>query len=144
MGSLASMTLVGEMWYEAFGMVVWWEVIRLCHVNVFISHSGARCLRSVLEYSRSLQLCRTSLSYSFVPGCSCSVLRFSCLVWSIVLDAHRMMVAMSLYWCILGRFSNSNSNSVDARRRMRSVGSLRWLVSRASEGQLYLSIYLSI
>ena len=68
LGSLASMTLVGEMWYAAFRKAVWCEVISLCHVNVFISHSGARCLRSLLEYSRSLELCLTSLSYSLVPG----------------------------------------------------------------------------
>ena len=100
---------------------------------MFVSHSGARCLRCFLEYSRGLQLCRTSLSYSLVPGCPWSVFRFSCLVWSIVWDADRMLVAMSLSWYRLGRFSNSNLDSVDARRRTRSVGSLRWLVSRASK-----------
>ena len=52
-----------------------------------------------------------------------------------VLDADRMLVAMPLSWCRLGRFSNSNPGSVDAIRRMRNVGSLRWMVSRASEGQ---------
>jgi len=46
-----------------------------------------------------------------------------------------MLVAMSLSWCRLSRFSNSNPGHVPARRRMRSMGSLRWLVSRASEGQ---------
>ena len=46
-----------------------------------------------------------------------------------------MLVAMSLSWCRLVRFSNSNPGNVPARRRMRSVGSLTWLVSRASEGQ---------
>ena len=46
-----------------------------------------------------------------------------------------MLVAMSLSWCRLGRFSNSSPGKVPARRRMRCVGSLRWLVSRASEGQ---------
>ena len=46
-----------------------------------------------------------------------------------------MMVAMSLPWCRLGRFSNSNLEKAPARRMMRSVGSSRWLVSRASEGQ---------
>ena len=38
LGSLASMTLVGEMWYEASGEAVWCEVISLCHVNVFVLH----------------------------------------------------------------------------------------------------------
>ncbi len=70
-----------------------------------------------------------------MPGCPWRVLLFSCLVWSIVLDTDRILVAMSLSWCRLGRFSNSNPGSVDAKRRMRSVGSLRWFVSRASEGQ---------
>jgi hypothetical protein len=32
---------------------------------------------------------------------------------------------MSLSWCRLGRFSNSNPGMVPARRRMRSVESLR-------------------
>ena len=32
-------------------------------------------------------------------------------------------------------FSNSNPGMVLARRRMRSVGSLRWLASKASKGQ---------
>ncbi len=55
LGSLATMTLVGEMWYEASAEAVWCEVISLCHVNVFVSHSGARCLRSLLEYGSGLQ-----------------------------------------------------------------------------------------
>ena len=46
-----------------------------------------------------------------------------------------MLMAMSLSWCSLGRFSISNPGKVPARRRMRSVGSLKWLVSKASEGQ---------
>jgi hypothetical protein len=90
------MTLVGEMWYEASGEAVWCEVISLCHVNVFVFYSGARCLRSLLEYTRGLELCLASLSYSLVHGCPWSVLLFSCLVWSILLDADRMIVAMSL------------------------------------------------
>ncbi len=50
---------------------------------------------------------------------------------------------MSFYSCRLGRFSNLNPGMVPARRRMRSVGSLRWLVSKASEGQwLKLAIIL--
>jgi len=88
-----------------------------------------------MVYSRGLQWCLASLSYSLVPGCPWSVLLFSCLIWSMVCDADRMLVAMSLSWCRLGKFSNSNPDMVLARRRMRSVGSLRWLVSRAFEGQ---------
>jgi len=42
---------------------------------------------------------------------------------------------MSLSWCRLGRFSNVNPGMLPTRRRMRSVGSLRWLVSKAFEGQ---------
>ena len=53
-GSFASITLVGELWYEASRESVWWEVISLCHVYVFVCQSGARCLRSLLEYSRDL------------------------------------------------------------------------------------------
>ena len=115
----------------------------MCHVYVLVSHREARWLRSLLEYIRGLQLCRTSLSYSLVPGCPWIVLRFSCLVWSIVWDADRMLVAMSLSWCRFGRILNSYPGSVDARRRMRSVGSLRWLVSRASEGK-WLKLVMSL
>ena len=97
----------------------------MCHVCVFASHSDAKCFRSLLEYSGGLQWCLTSLSYSLVPGCPWSVLLFSCLVWSMVCAADRMLVAMSLSWCRLGRFSNSNPGMVLARRRMRSVGSFR-------------------
>ena len=96
-----------------------------------------------MEYSRGFQLSRTSLSYSLVTGCPWSVLRFSCLVWSIVLDADRILVAMALSWCRLGWFSNSNLGSVDSRRRMRCVGSLSWLVSRASEDQ-WLKLVMSL
>jgi hypothetical protein len=46
-----------------------------------------------------------------------------------------MLVAMSLSWYKLGRFSNSRPGMVPARRRIHSVGNLRWLfVSKASEG----------
>jgi hypothetical protein len=83
------------------------------------------CFRSLLEYSRGFQLCLTRLSYSLVPGCPWSVLLFSCLVWSIVCDADMMLVTMSLSWYRLGRLSNSNPGMVLARRKMRSVGSLR-------------------
>jgi len=107
----------------------------LCHVYVFYSQSCAKCFKSLLEYSRGLQGCMASLSHSLGPGCPWSVLLFSCIVWSIFCDADRMLVAMSLSWCRLGRFSNSNPSMVPARRRMRSVGSLRWLISKASECQ---------
>jgi len=63
------------------------------------------------------------------------VLLFSCLAWSIRCDADRMLVAISLSWYRLGKLSNSNPGMVPARRRIRSVGSLRVLVSRASNGQ---------
>jgi len=46
-----------------------------------------------------------------------------CLVWSIVCDVDLILVAMSLSWCRLGRFSNSNPGMVPARRRIRSAGS---------------------
>ena len=62
------------------------------------------------------------------------MLLFACLGRSIVWDADRMLVAMSLSWCRLVRFSNSNPGYAPARRRMHSVESLRWLASRASEG----------
>ena len=57
-----------------------------------------------------------------------------------MLDADRKLVAMSLSWCRFGRFSNSNPGSVDAMRKMCSVGSLRWLVSRASKGKWLKSV----
>jgi len=106
----------------------------LCHVYVLVSHSGARCFRSLLEYSRGLQWCLISLSYSLAPGCPWSVLLIFCLVWSILCDADHMLVAMSLSWCRLGRLSNSNLGTVPARCRMRSVGRMRVLVPRASDG----------
>ncbi len=69
LGSLASTTLVGEMWYEASGEFAWLEVISLCHVYVFVSQSGARCFKILLEYNIGLELCLISFSYSLVPGC---------------------------------------------------------------------------
>jgi hypothetical protein len=63
----------------------------LCHVYVFVFQSGAKYFRSLLEYSRGLQWRLASLSYYFVPGCPWSVFLFSCLVWSMVCDADRML-----------------------------------------------------
>jgi len=55
--------------------------------------------------------------------------------FSIVCDADLMSVTISLSCCSLERFSNSRPGTVLARRKMRSVGSLRVVVSRASVGQ---------
>ena len=60
-----------------------------------------------------------------------------------MLDADWMLVAMSLSRCRLGRFSNSKPGSVDAKRMMRSVGSLRWLVFKATESQ-WLKLVMSL
>ncbi len=51
-----------------------------------------------------------------------------------------MLVAMSLSLFMLGRFLNSKPGMVPAKRMMRSIGILRWFVSRASWGQWLNSV----
>lgn len=59
----------------------------------------------------------------------------SCLVLSTVRDADLMLVAVSLSCCSPGSFLRSRPDTVLARRKIRRVGSLRVVVSRASIGQ---------
>jgi hypothetical protein len=82
-----------------------------------------------------LQCCQTSLSYAFVPICSCIELRFSCLVWSTDCDVGMTLVAISLSCCRTDRLSNSRPGIALARRMNRRVGSLGEGVSIAFDGQ---------
>ena len=66
-GSLASIASVFRMCNRVSDgeeLVIVSIVLYLC---VPFAHKGAKCLRSVFNYWRGLQFCRTSLSYSLVP-----------------------------------------------------------------------------
>jgi hypothetical protein len=78
---------------------------------------------------------RTVLSCSFMPICSCSVVRLSWRVLSTAFYYSWMLVVISLSRQRDCRRSNSNPSKVLASLRMRSVGCLRGLDSSASCGQ---------
>ncbi len=74
----------------------------LLHLCMHVSHSGARCFRSVLEQFSGLQCCRTSLSYSFVP-CWHWILRLlSSRVLYVAVDVALRMLAVSFLGLLVG------------------------------------------
>ena len=77
LGSLAMMLSVGCIWRVYSSVVCLWIVMNLFQLCIPSSQSGARCLSSLREYLIGLNCCRTILSYSFVPTCPWSVVRFS-------------------------------------------------------------------
>ena len=76
-GSLAMMTSVDCTWGVQSLVVRLWIVMSLSQLCMSSSQRGARFLSSLWEYFTGLHCCRTSLSSSFVPTCSWSVVRFS-------------------------------------------------------------------
>ncbi len=61
------MAVVGWMWYVVVPFGVCVLVSIECQVVTPVSHSGARCLRSLLEKWMGLHYCLISVSYALVP-----------------------------------------------------------------------------
>jgi hypothetical protein len=131
-GNLIMLTLMS--WIcRVWSTLVWRCIVRslfyLCSPS---SYRGATCFRSFLEYCIGLHYCRIIFTYSFVPFCPYSEVRFSWRALSTALDALWMLVVMSLSWWSGDKRSYSSPGMLLASLRMRSVGSLRGLDSSAS------------
>ena len=133
-GSFAGVAVVGWMWYVVVYVWLCDLVSILRHSVTPVSHSGARCLRSLLEKWMGLHCCLISVSYSFVPMVHWMVCLFLWRVSSVACDAIRMVVAMALSHVRDGRLSRCRFVIVLAMRITLSVGNLCGLDSSASVG----------
>ncbi len=75
-GSCASVAVVGWMWYVVVPLGVRVLVSIECQSVTPVSHSGAMCLRSLLEKWMGLHCCIISVSYALVPMMQWMVCRF--------------------------------------------------------------------
>ena len=82
------------------GLVIVRSVLHLC---VPVAHKGAKCLRSVFEYSSGLQFGLTSLSYSLVHCWLVIMFLLSIRMLSVACEAARRLVAISFSSCSGGR-----------------------------------------
>ncbi len=123
------------MWYVVVS-VGFYDFVSILRQSVaLVSHSGARCLRILLEKWMDLHCCLISVSYSFVPMVHWMVCRFLRRVSSVACEAIRMVVAMALSQVRGGRLSRCRFVIVLAMRSTLSVGSLSRLDSSASVGE---------
>ena len=90
------MAVVGWMWYVVipFGFCVFVSIVSQSVTPV--SHSGARCLSSLLEKWMGLQCCLISVSYSLVPMEQLMLCLFWWRVSSMACEASLMVVEMAL------------------------------------------------
>lgn len=95
-GSFASLALVGCMWYMGVPLGVCIFVRRECQLVTPVSHSGARCFRSLLEKWMGMHCCLTNVSYSLVPMVHWIVCRFCWRLSLVASEAIRKDAAMSL------------------------------------------------
>ena len=110
-------------------------IMELFHSVTPVSHSGARCLSSLLEKWMGWHCCRTIVSYSLVPMVHLMLCLFWWRVSSMACEARLIVVEMALSLVRGGRLSKCRFVMVLAMRSTRSVGSFSGLDSSASVGQ---------